>query len=223
MKKQIALLVLFVAFSTTAQKIQQNVGDFTKLKVYDLIQVQLIKSDVNKISISGENSEDVEVINKNGTLKLRMKLEERFDGNRTYIKLFYTGLDIIDANEGSEISSEETIEQNTIELKSQEGGRIVLKLEVNHLKVRGITGGEVSVSGKAVSQDIDLGTGGMYYGKNFETQATEVSITAAGEAEIHAVEKATIKVTAGGDVTVYGNPEKITKRTVAGGRISVVN
>lgn len=223
MKRLLPLLVLFVAYSASAQKIQQNVGDFTKLKVYDLIQVQLIKSDVDKIVISGENSSAVEVMNKNGTLKLRMKLEERFDGNNTFIQLYYTDLDVIDANEGSEITSEETIKQSTLELKSQEGGKIDLKLEVSHLKVRGTTGGEISVKGKAVSQDISLGTGGMFYGKNFETQATEISVTAAGIAEILAKEKATIKVTAGGDVTVYGNPPKITQRTIAGGRISVVN
>ena len=47
-----------------------------KSKFIDRIEVNLIKSDVNKVEITGDDIEDVEVINKDGKLKIRMKLDK---------------------------------------------------------------------------------------------------------------------------------------------------
>ena len=81
------------------------------------MEVELIKSDANRIVISGKNHEDVLVNNKNGTLKIKMKFEEAFDGNKTKIQLYYTAVDVIDVNEGARVFSEGTIKQFEIDLK----------------------------------------------------------------------------------------------------------
>lgn len=224
MKKCITILIVFIAISSQAQHtIQKDVGDFNEIKVFDLIEVNLIQSDENKVIIKGENTESVKVLNKNGTLKLRMSLNERFDGARTFIEVYFTRIDVIDANEGAYIVSNTTIIQNTIELRSQEGGKIKVGLKVNHTKIKAVTGGIVVASGESVSQEISLNTGGIYQGRELQTNDTVIGITAAGEAEIYAREKVKVRITAGGDVTIYGNPERIEKKQIAGGRIKVVD
>ena len=118
MKSKLIITMLLVATALTAQNpIEKNVGDFTEVKVYDLIEVNLIKSEENKVVISGEDVQDVQVINKNGKLKIRMKLDKIFNGDQTFVEVHYRSIEIIDGNEGAFISSNELIEQDEILLK----------------------------------------------------------------------------------------------------------
>ena len=52
MKNILLILTVFFTSLTFAQNtIEKKVGEFTELKVYDLIEVKLIKSDENKIVV----------------------------------------------------------------------------------------------------------------------------------------------------------------------------
>ncbi|WP_396602576.1 head GIN domain-containing protein [Algibacter sp. R77976] len=220
MKTLIKVVVLFITTVCLAQDpIEKTIGEFSELKVYDLIEVELIKSDKDAISITGKNASDVLINNKNGTLKIKMKLEEAFDGNQTKVKLYYTNIDVIDANEGAHIYTEDVIKQFEIDLNAQEGGIINANIDVKYINVRAVTGANIKASGLAKYQDVSIYTGGSYDGKLLKTELTEVSIRAAGEAEVNASNKVVAKVRAGGDIYIYGNPEQIDESRILGGRI----
>lgn len=220
MKTLVKVFVLLITTTLLAQNsIEKEVGEFSTLKVYDLIDVELIKSDKNKAEITGINANDVIINNKNGTLKIKMKFEEIFDGNNIKIKLYYTSLDEIDVNEGAKVHSKEDIKQFEIDLRAQEGGIINVPVNVTYTNVKTVTGGIVTSSGKSKSQDISVSTGGEYHGKNLKTDTTEVSIKAGGEAYVNASKLVDIKITAGGDVFVYGNPETVNESKALGGRV----
>lgn len=218
--KTITLALLCISSLLNAQgKIEKSLGEFHELKVYDLIEVNLVKSNENKINISGENTEDVVVINKNGVLKIRMNLKESFDGNKTHVTLYYKNIDVIDANEGAYIFSDDSFKQFDLELKAQEGGLIKLKLETSFLDVKSTTGGNIEAKGTAKKQKVSLNTGGIYQGEHVNTEQTEVSIVAAGEAYVKASKLVDVKIRVGGDVYIYGNPEKVNESKALGGRI----
>ena len=220
MKKFIFLLSIALSFSLSAQDtIEKSVGEFSTLKVYDLINVKMIKSDENRAVIVGDNRKEVQIINKNGKLKVRMNLEESYDGNNTVVKLYYTSVEVIDANEGAKITVEDPIEQFEIDLKTQEGGEITAQLKTTYANMRAVTGGIINVSGSSKNQDISIYTGGVFNGEDFKTQQTEVSINAAGEAYLNASEYVDVRIKAGGDVYIYGNPKKVDESKVLGGRI----
>lgn len=224
MKTFITLAFIAVTSILTAQNPKEKeVGDFNEVKVYDRIEVNLIKSKTNKVEITGDDIEDVEVINKDGKLKIRMKFDKIFNGDRTFVAVHYTKLDIIDGNEGAFISSNELIEQDFIELKSQEGARLKIGLDVKRVDIKAVSGGIVETRGKAESQNISLNTGGVYEGKSFETQNTTVSIKVAGEADVNATQLVDAKVRAGGDINIYGNPKQVNENTALGGRIKRMN
>ena len=91
MKKSSFILVLFFNFLVFSQPpVSKTIGEFSKLKVYDLINVELIQSSENKIEIFGENAKNVSIIQKNNTLKIRMEVSKFFKGEDTVVKLFYT-------------------------------------------------------------------------------------------------------------------------------------
>ena len=183
----------------------------------------MIKSDFNGVEITGDDVGDVDVVNKDGKLKIRMDIDKIFNGDRTFVSVFYTDLKIIDGNEGAFITSNELITQDNIELRAQEGAQLKIGLDVNRVEIRAVSGGIVESRGKAISQDITLNTGGIYEGKSFETKNTSVNIKAAGEAEVNASNDVDAKVLAGGDIYIYGNPENVREKTTLGGRIKRMN
>ncbi len=222
MKRILLLYCLFISVHTFAQDIiEKNVGDFHTIKVFDLIEVNLIKSEENKVLIKGENVYDLKIVNKNGVLKVRMGVDKIFQGEDTFVEVHYTDLDVIDGNEGAKIVANAVIKQNTIALRAQEGAQIKIGLDVNHLEVRSVTGGIIDAAGLATNQEVVLNTGGIFEGRELHTETAKIKITAAGEADVYATEKVDINVKAGGDVYVYGNPKEVNKSTFAGGRVYV--
>jgi len=216
--------VLFFATTMFSQRtVTKEVGGFDELKVFDLIAVDLIPSDENTVVIKGENTDDVKVINDNGKLKIRMLLEQRFNGDETQIEIYYQKIDVLDANEGAYIYGNSPITQNNITLRAQEGGQIQVRLAVNNAKVKSVTGGGVEAIGTAENVDITLNTGGVFEGKELSTKETKVTITAAGRADINASEKVHARVTAGGNIYIYGNPKEVDKKRLAGGRIKIMH
>lgn len=222
MKKILFIAMLVMATSAFSQRIiNKDVGEFNEIKVYDLIEVNLIKSDKNRILIKGEKVDDIKFVNKDGTLKLRMQLEKKFQGEQTLIEVYYTDLDIIDGNEGARIVFNETVIKDKLVLKTQEGAQIKIGMEVDDVEIRAVTGGIIEAAGIAKNQVIVINTGGVFEGRELKTSTTSVKISAGGEALLSASERVDINVRAGGDVYVYGNPKEVNKSTLAGGRIYI--
>src|SRR5690606_11489869 len=200
MKKTIVSILLLLPLVISAQGIiDKEVGEFNEIKVFDLIEVNLIRSDQNKILIKGHNVEDIRWSNTNGTLKLRMKLDKKFQGEDTVIEVFHTDLTVIDANEGSKVECNELVEQPRIELRAQEGARIHIGMDVDHAQIRAVSGGIVEASGMAKSQDVVLNTGGIFQGEDLYISHTNIKISAGGEAEVHASDTVDIDLKAGGE------------------------
>jgi len=210
-------LIAFYGFSQTM--LDKEVGDFQEIKVYDLIEVNLIKSDDNRIVIKGHNVYDIKFVNKNGVLKLRMELDKKFQGEDTFVEVYYTDLRTIDGNEGAKIVCKELVEKEKIELRAQEGSHIKIGMDVRDVEMKAVTGGIIEASGLAKNQIIVINTGGVFEGRELLTEVTSIKISAGGEAELYASQKLDVNVKAGGDVYVYGNPKDVNKTTLAGGRI----
>jgi hypothetical protein len=193
---------------------------FTEVKAFDGISVNLIRSDANKVVISGANTQKVAVVNNDGVLKIRMEIDKLFSGYRTFVDLYYTqDLVVIDVNEDARISSEETMEQDILEVKAQEGGEIVIRAQVEQMLVKSVTGGVITTMGSSDIQDVAINTGGIYEGKEFKTKFTTVNVNAGSSAAIFATDYVKATVKAGGEVLVYGDPEKMDEKTVFGGKI----
>jgi hypothetical protein len=194
---------------------------FTSIKAFDGISINLIKSDINKAIIKGENSNKVAIVDKDGLLKIRMEITKIFSGYKTFVDIYYTEeLITIDVNEDAKITNQDVIIQDLLELKAQEGGELIISTQVDQLLIKTVTGGIITTSGFSKNQDVMINTGGVYHGKNFKTYFTTVNVNAGSKAEIYAVDYVKATVKAGGEVLVYGDPKKMDKKTVFGGSIN---
>ncbi|MDC0380161.1 DUF2807 domain-containing protein [Flavobacteriaceae bacterium] len=218
--KHIYFIVFFVCTQVFSQNsVTKTLGEFSELKVYDLINIELIKSDENKLIISGENKNDVSVIQKNNKLKIRMKLDKMFNGKNTNVKLYYTSIDEIDANEGVNINVKSKLKQYELTLRAQEGAQITASVDTKFLSVKSVTGGVVTTTGQTSKLNLTLRTGGVYEGSKTTAQNSSLFIKAGGEASVHTTNVLNVKIFSGGDVFVYGTPKQLKQNKLFGGRI----
>lgn len=225
MRRTIFLILLLVsALSVGQTTITKKLGDFTTLKVYNGINVDLIRSDEHKLVISGEKSEKVKVKNTNNVLKISLKFPDVSADDKVEIKLYYNSeIKVLDANEGATITGKE-ISQPQIEIKAQERAFVNIVLKVKHLKVKSSSGGIIKLTGTAKNQDVDVDLYGIYHGYGLNvSDNSSIRAGSGAKAEVFAGETLHAKVSFGGSIFYKGNPEVIKDKKVVGGIIKQRN
>ena len=220
MKKIVFSLLLLS--SAVFSQVEKKVGEFNKVTSFDQIDVLLIPSDENKVVLNGNGANEVEIVNKDGELKIRMPLSRFLDGETIAATVYYKNITSVEANEGSRISSETTFKAISFELNAKEGSEIKLKLAVDNLSVRLSNGSKIYLEGNAQNQNVLINSGAIYEAAKLITNQTIITANAGGEAEINATNFVNAKVRAGGEIIIYGKPKQINQKTVAGGRIEEV-
>jgi hypothetical protein len=209
-----------LAFTTMAfGQIENEPGDFHKVTSFDKIDVILIPAKENKVLLNGGKSDKVEVVNKNGELKIRMQMMKLLDGDDVSATVYYTDLDAVEANEGSRIACETKIKSDSFDIIAKEGSEIKLILDTDKLTVRGGNGSNINLSGYAKTQEVLMNSGGIFDGEKLKTQQTTITCNAGGEAHVFVTDLVDAKVRAGGNITIHGKPKKINQKVIAGGNI----
>jgi hypothetical protein len=229
MKKVIFIIFLFSAFIMNAQTtVTKNLGDFSILKVYNGIEVELIKSSDQKFQITGQKSESVSIKNIDNTLKISLPFSlnpnKNLAKNEVLVTIYYNkNIDVIDANEASTITAKE-IRQDKLEVNAQEKAFINLVIVVKHLEVRASSGGVIKLTGTTKNQNVDLDLYAIYNGFNLECSSNSVVKSGTGaKAEIFAGESLNAKVSFGGSIFYKGMPDVIKDKKVIGGIIQKRN
>ena len=183
MKKIFFLLISQIIFS----QIEKNIGDFQELKALDGINVILEKSSENNIKITGDNTENVVVINKSGTLILRMQLVKKLKGQNTVVKLKHKSrIFLIEAKQSATVISKDTLKQSTMYLKSASGGKIELNLQTEKTTATVNSGGVVNIKGSTFSFEATAKSGGVIKANSFLSSQTKVSASSGGSCKAYA-------------------------------------
>lgn len=200
--------------------INKKLGDFTTVKVYNGIDVELVKSEESKIIVTGEKAEKVKIKTSGNTLKISLRFPETTADGKVKITLYYAAtLKTIDANEGATVTGK-NIEQQQIEIKAQEGAFINMVVKVKHLKVKSSSGAVIRLSGASKNQTVDADLGGMYHG--YKLQVSDMTMVRAGsgsKVEVQSGETLDAKVSFGGSIFYKGTPEVFKDKKVIGGVI----
>ncbi len=200
--------------------ITKKLGEFTTIKVFNGINLELVKSTENKIIITGQKAEKVTVKNKNNTLKVALKFPETTADGKVRITVYYESiLQVIDANEGATVTGK-GITQPQVEIKAQEGAFINMVVNVKHLKVKSTSGAVIKLSGVTKNQTVEANLGGMYHG--YKLMVSDLNYVRAGsgsKVEVQSGETLDAKVSFGGSIFYKGTPEVFKDKKVIGGVI----
>lgn len=221
MKKYIALALVLCSFSAAKAQKTRDVGTFYSVDVTDKIQVELIPSDKSKIEIEGENNENVDVVNKNGALRIKMNTFNILQGDYVSVKLYYTNLTSVSAKKGSKLISnpKETLSLNLLKIYAAEGALVNLTLKAKNLDVHATSGALVNLAGEATKQQAIVNLKANYEAKSLNTEEAIIAVNGGGIATVTASTVADVKTRGGGVITIHGNPSQRTESKFAGGQI----
>ena len=221
MKTKILLAILLITQGMFSQnENNRKIGDFKILKAYDLVNIELIKAEENYAEVTGEHSNNIVIKNKNGELKVRMGLERRFRGANTKVKIFYNNIDKIYVHEGVFIFSKDTITQEDIYVKADEGARVAFILNTSTLSTNTSSGARMDLQGKTQYHRAKVNTGGELKASRLETDETEVFLTTGAVADVFAKNTLGANVRAGGTINVHSKTKKITENILVGGIVN---
>src|SRR5690606_23995979 len=94
------LFLSVVSFEATAQEIKEELTVFSEIKVFNGVEVELIPSDRNSISITGHSKEKVKFEVVENRLEIKLSLENIWADDNTLVRVHASGVEVIDANEG---------------------------------------------------------------------------------------------------------------------------
>ncbi|MDG1805396.1 head GIN domain-containing protein [Flavicella sp.] len=221
MKKIIVAMFFLVVASATAQDIIEiDLEKFDKLKVYNGLNVNLIKSDQQKIEISGERANEILVKNKKGTLKISLDLLNSFNHQKVVINLFYnSNIAEMEAKQGAVIRSTDIFKQTQLTISAQEGAYIKLDMEVDYLTAKGITGGHFQLKGITETQNVSVVSGSSYEAFYLESNLATMYVSTGSTAQIQVSKALDAKAKLGGTIEFAGRPESVSTAESMGGKI----
>ncbi|MES2812336.1 MAG: head GIN domain-containing protein [Bacteroidota bacterium] len=222
MKKLLIISFLAVTIFGSAQ-VTKDVVNFTKITSFDKINVTLVSTTGEpKVVLTGAGSEDVEIIQKDSELKIRMPLGKLLKGDNITATVYYRK-DVyeFEANEGSRISSNDEFHGMNLNFIAKEGSSIKLNVSAQKINVKSFNGSVINLSGKAQNIDVVINSGGIVEARDCMTSQAVVSVNAGGSADVTASDLVDAKTRAGGNITIYGNPKLVNQKTVLGGNITI--
>ena len=219
-RKFLILAAVFIAaFQVQAQDVNVTLKPFKEVKTFNGIDVLVYPSEENRINITGHSKEDVKFEVVEGRLEIRLPLDNIWSKDNTLIKVYGNTIEIIDANQGSQVQVEKILKGDQVTFRAQEGATIDAEVEAQKVQSKAVSGGKITLEGKADTQQVETNSGGHFYGRGLKTKETDVSAGTAGKAEVYAADycKATAKM--GGVVQIFGNPDQVDRKTSLGGKI----
>jgi hypothetical protein len=214
------LYLIFFVFSIGVFSQQKSIGEFTELIVKDGLHVTMVQGDKNAISITSKNEDGVTITNKDGRLKIGMKTFQTLKGIDANIELFFSGdIKKIDVSRGAYLSILDTIQTQTIEIRSRKGAEVELALLAKMAKYTAKTGGKIIVTGEVEEQQIRISSGGIVDAHQTLSKESTAKITFGGSCEIQSTSLFNLTTQFGGVAKVYGNPLKTVHKKTLGGSI----
>ncbi|MGO3690187.1 MAG: head GIN domain-containing protein [Psychroflexus halocasei] len=225
MKAYFLYICLFVASIVSAQDRTEIIEEnFNKIKIANKVDVDLVPyASENKIEISGYDADEVIIKVKQGELVVKLPIDEVFSDSDTKIKLYIKDFTSLNLNNGADVEITSQIKQKEISLEASEGSFLSADLDVKTARLKAVSGAEMHLYGEAENQYITVKTGGIYIGKSFEVENTDVKVSYGGTAEVFASQSCKAKTTAGGTIEIYGNPRSVDQKTKLGGTIDVIS
>lgn len=218
----IAYLLLLILTCWAADVAAQRdipVEPFDGISVIGNIDVTLEAGEPGTISLYAEGipEDDISIKVSRGTLRLKVTNSWLYKNEIIRVYVPYETIRLVRADAGATIECKDILQTESLEVNIGSGAVAELEIDVESLKASANEGGQLTLMGKAVSQDVGAGTGGEYEAFDLDCQRTYVRVGTGGQAEVVATELLEASANTGGSIIYKGEPkEKRIKTFIAG-------
>lgn len=248
MKKTLLILLgLCVAVIGLAQAQQtetRQLETFTKVHVSEGIDANLIKGDANKAIVTTKRKlEDVVTRVKDGTLEIEMDDHLRnlnmHSGDVKVTVYFAQALEGLSASSGADLSTEENLQAEDMNLRASSAGSIMFNSIVanevdahassagdikgnitsKYLTAHVSSAGKIQLKGAADNAKIEASSSGDFKGKDLQSKDAMADASSGADVWIRVSDHLKASASSGGDVHYYGAPE-VSKSESSGGDVT---
>lgn len=231
-KKAFIALAGLLLFSTSsmAQRMERVKGngvlsqktiettDYDGIEVFGSFDVILVKGKEGQILVeTDENLHDyleIEVFGNNLKIAISKGVEIR-RYKKLLVKVPVTELDEISLTGSGEISSDQKLESDRMDIQLTGSGEIELELKCKTLRSSLTGSGEIEITGTTIDADYTLTGSGDIACFDMKAKAVDAVVSGSGDIELYADDKLSAYVSGSGDILYKGDPEN-QKSNVAG-------
>lgn len=207
----------------TAQEITIDLENFSDVEVTRGLKVNFTEASENKAIITGNSRDKVQVKVEKGILVVKTSINQLLKVDNTVVEIFYKQINSITSRQNSSVEFCGKIIQPILRVRASEGAEILATVDVENLIAVASTGGTLNLMGKALIQEIGVRAAGEFKGENLKGDTINVNLNGGGNANVFGRKYVNATVRAGGNIYVYGNPERVEEKTSFGGSIKKIN
>jgi len=201
---------------------ERNISEaFTTVKTSHGLDVYLTQGD--DISLTVEADENLHDIIKteveNGTLTITAS-ENIGRAESKKIRLTFNDISKIKTTSGSDVYSTNTLIVDDLEINSTSGSDVDLSIDTETLRCKSTSGSQITLRGRTNSLNAKATSGSDINAEDLDARSSHVSATSGAGITVNTKKELYANASSGGDITYYGNPEKIEKSDGVSGHIS---
>lgn len=222
-----AALILFTSCNISGVTGNKNIvkqtrivkGDFTAVKVSHGINLFLSQGEKTEvISEADENIQDLLITEvKSGTLNIYFK---ELVGKA--VKNVYVTMPVISkimASSAAEIKAKTLISSNNLTIEASSGADIEAEINVAKLYCESSSGADIDLTGSCTAADFHASSGADIDAKDLNSENVMAKSSSGADISVFTKKSLSADANSGGDISYYGNPEKIELNTSSGGDI----
>ncbi len=185
-------------------------GSFSAIKVSRGLDVYITQTNTESVSVEAdENLQDIIMVEIEGDV-LNIYAEENIGTSKSKkIMVSLDDLTKISTTSGSDVFSTNTINTNTIEIKTTSGSDLELDINAENIDCSSTSGSHVKLSGKTNKLYASATSGSDISAQDLSAVSCQVKATSGANITVNTSEELIAKASSGGDINYYGNPKKV--------------
>ncbi len=196
-------------------------SDFEIINVQQGINLYLTQGKSTGISVEAdENILDLLITEvKNNELNIYFeKNVNRAKARNVYLTT--ENISKINTSSGASVKSENTIQAESLELKSSSGSAIKIHANAHEIKSEASSGSTITIFGKSNTLNANASSGSSINANELKTVDAITKVSSGANMDVNVTGRLTAKASSGGAIDYEGNPADIDKKTSSGGSIS---
>lgn len=215
------LFLLMVPISMTAQT-STELLPFNTVKILGLIEVDLIKSDENRIEVTafGDDEEKLKISQQNKTLKISTIKSLVNEDLEIRVKVYYQELEALYVAAGARVELGDTIRGNEFYVRAGSGSEVHAMINATRLDAQAAEGAHLTLSGYCEELRAGANTGGILDGHRISCDSGRLRAGTGGEVSATIINELDARANTGGIIRYAGTPTTTSERIILGGEIS---
>jgi hypothetical protein len=201
-------------------KSERNAGSFTGVKASSGVDVYLSQGDRESVTVEADENLHEYIITevKEGILHVYTDANIR-NAERERVYVTIRDVESISTSSAGDIVGETPIRTDDLSLSASSAGDITLEIYAGKIDINISSSGDMTLKGETETLEADLSSAGDLNAYELAAKDADVSVSSAGDAEIHVTEKLKARASSAGDIYYKGNPRNIDVHTSSAGGV----